>query len=434
MLSVLSLGVPVVHPDGSTHALAAASGKCNKWLWFAGLGEPTCGKKRFVYYQDYAVTLTSAQKNAPALQPVLLLGQFNHKFTSDKEALEDQTNARAQVDTPYKVWIESLGGKVVVVRQLTFHMALLHSQLNKKCRGCFGPEGEAPDLAGVFLRLHVPQAIEDHNLFHMPGVCSDNVLYTDSDTYWMPTTADDLRGPMEFFASHPGIAVRYSTEEFRNQHVPSNTGVMFMNIPEWNKRWPGMLGFGHGHGFDFPQYDQSWINQYYGLHGGRSYLDEHWNWKVYWGNDTNRAPHVVHFHGPKPGKGRFLECLASMDATCLQWPDLGNGGSDGGSSDGAYKHLIQKGFAADHGAFANVTMENYGKIFKSLQPKIDEFYWTPDSPSPAIMCSGTDGSNLPCAPCFAHTLLPRPRQVEHRLARGLRVSRCAYRMREGRGG
>ena len=85
--------------------------------------------------------------------------------------------------------------------------------------------------------------------------------------------------------------------------------------------------------------------------------------------------------------------------------------------------MIQKGFKTDHGAFANVTMENYGKIFKSLQPKIDEFYWTPDSPSPAIMCSGTDGSNLPCAPCFAHAFS----RALGRLSIGLREA-CAYRV------
>lgn len=169
------------------------------------------------------------------------------------------------------------------------------------------------------------------------------------------------------------MAVKYSTEQFRNQHKPFNTGVMFMNVPRWQKMWPSMLTFGVQHGFSFPSFDQGWINEYFVQHpGGRAYLDEHWNWKVYWGNDTVTAPRTVHFHGPKPGKGRWLECLASNDRSCLSWPDLAQPAQNSKSSQD-YRALLEAGFNADNGAFAHAQMQTYDKIFSSLQPEIDKF-------------------------------------------------------------
>merc|ERR1712195_218693 len=205
--------------------------------------------------------------------------------------------------TPYKRWIETLGGRVIAVQELAIQEQLVSSAFNRDCGNCLGAKGPNPDLAGVFLRMQIPFLIDEHKLFSLPGVCDSNVIYTDSDTFWNPTSADQLRAEMDFFASAPQVAVKYSTEQFRNQHKPFNTGVMFMNVPQWQNIWPSMLQFGVQRGFAFPSFDQGWINEYFVQHpGGRAYLDEHWNWKVYWGNDTVTAPRTVHFHGPKPGQ------------------------------------------------------------------------------------------------------------------------------------
>jgi hypothetical protein len=379
MFAVLGLTVamPELHPDESNHVLFAESSKtCSKWLWFAGLGEPLCGSTRACgggYYQDYAVVLTSAQKHAPALEPILMLGQFGHGPTSESEASVNLTKARAHQETPYKRWIETLGGRVIAIQELAIQEQLVNSAFNRDCGNCLGAKGPNPDLAGVFLRMQIPFVIDEHKLFNLPGVCDSNVIYTDSDTFWNPTTADQLRAEMDFFASAPQVAVKYSTEQFRNQHKPFNTGVMFMNVPQWQKMWPSMLQFGVQRGFAFPSFDQGWINEYFNQHpGGRAYLNEHWNWKVYWGNDTVTAPRTVHFHGPKPGKGRWLECLASSDRSCLSWPDLAQPGQSWKSAKD-YNDLLVAGFNTDNGAFAHALMQTYDKIFSSLKPEIETF-------------------------------------------------------------
>jgi len=383
MFAVLGLTVamPELRPDESNHVLfaesAAASSKtCSKWLWFAGLGEPPCGSTRSCgggYYQDYATVLTSALKNAPALEPILMLGQFGHGATSESEASVNLTKARAHQETPFKRWIETLGGRVIAVKELAIQEQITNSALNRNCGNCLGANGPTPEMAGIFLRTQIPFVIDEHRLFSLPGVCDRHVIYTDSDTFWNPTTADQLRAEMDFFASAPQVAVKYSTEQFRNQRKPFNTGVMFMNVPQWQKLWPGMLKFGVQRGFTFPSFDQGWINEYFAQNpGGRAYLDEHWNWKVYWGNDTVTAPRCVHFHGPKPGKGRWLECLASNDRSCLSWPDLAQPGQNGKSVHD-YRNLLETGFNTDNGAFAHAQMLVYDQIFSSLQPEIDKF-------------------------------------------------------------
>ena len=177
MLAVLGLTVamPELHPDESNHVLfAESSKKCSKWLWFAGLGEPLCGSTRACgggYYQDYAVVLTSAQKHAPALEPILMLGQFGHGPTSESEASVNLMKARAHQETPYKRWIETLGGRVIAVQELAIQEQLVSSAFNRDCGNCLGAEGPNPDLAGVFLRMQIPFLIDEHKLFSLPGVC-----------------------------------------------------------------------------------------------------------------------------------------------------------------------------------------------------------------------------------------------------------------------
>jgi hypothetical protein len=198
--------MPELRPDESTRVLAASKAECSKWLWFAGLGEPPCGSQRACgggYYQDYAVTLTSAKEYAPALEPILMLGQFGHEITGESESTLNLTNARAMQETPYKRWIETLGGRVIAVRELAIHSQLVHSDFNRQCSNCLGPQGPSPDLAGVFLRMQVPFVIDEHSLFDLPGVCDNTVIYTDSDTFWNPTTADQLRAEMAFFCKQP---------------------------------------------------------------------------------------------------------------------------------------------------------------------------------------------------------------------------------------
>ena len=49
------------------------------------------------------------------------------------------------------------------------------------------------------------------------------------------------------------------------------------------------------------------------------FLGPAWNYKVYWGGDA-RDVKIVHFHGPKPGRGDLLACLASQKVACATCP------------------------------------------------------------------------------------------------------------------
>ena len=72
------------------------------------------------------------------------------------------------------------------------------------------------------------------------------------------------------------------------------------------------------------------------------------------------SPRVVHFHGPKPGRGSYLACLASQQRSCL---------SNLSRADFYERDLYQltlMGFRADEGSFANQTMQTYKRMVHHL--------------------------------------------------------------------
>ena len=172
------------------------------------------------------------------------------------------------------------------------------------------------------------------------------------------------------------VAVLYGAESNRQAGLPENTGVMFMNVPRFQRLFPAMLAFGRERNFSFPAFDQGWLNAFFSekMPTGRALLDVHWNWKVYWGGSLwklhcgegkgeperdstcqsrlKHSPYIVHFHGPKPGRGNFLECLASMNNACLAKL----------SREHPYWTLCNNGFRADGGFLANSSLRLYQRF------------------------------------------------------------------------
>jgi lipopolysaccharide biosynthesis glycosyltransferase len=124
----------------------------------------------------------------------------------------------------------------------------------------------------------------------------------------------------------------YGAESNQAATGPENTGVMLINLPRFRSLFPKLLAFGQGRNFSFEAFDQGWLNAFFKAEmpaGTRAMMNARWNWKVYWGRpclDKKEMlchyrswsnPHIIHFHGPKPGRGDFLKCLASMDQKCL---------------------------------------------------------------------------------------------------------------------
>ena len=135
-----------------------------------------------------------------------------------------------------------------------------------------------------------------------------------------------------------------------------NTGVMLINNTAFEGIYSDFIEFGIKQKFDFKAFDQGWIEQYSKKHHGTArFLNTKWNWKVYWGNEKKKDVKIVHFHGPKPGTGTWLSCLASQDPTCLNTLDPKH----------PYAPLVKAGFEADHGHLANVTLRMYMDMLDS---------------------------------------------------------------------
>ena len=134
---------------------------------------------------------------------------------------------------------------------------------------------------------------------------------------------------------------------------------MLINLPRFRRHFPRMLAFGQRYNFSFPAFDQGWLNAFFTAHAAladaRVMMDARWNWKVYWGEPRTGHPYIVHFHGPKPGRGAFLTCLASMNRSCLH--DL--------PPSHPYMPLLEKGFKADGGRFAKHALLAYQRFTES---------------------------------------------------------------------
>ena len=323
----------------------APSSGCSKWLWVAGLHEghnaqPNCYSG---YYAQYAAALASAQQNAvDVLVPLLLLGRLGLKNESQL--------------SPFGRWAASKGVAVFPVARLDFQDDLVRTMSHVGIDHLMGP----------FLRLHIVSPTMrphlDLLLSQRPDVCGDHLLYTDSDVLFLhPLRAINL---LHLVANSSSAAVVYGAEHNKAATGPENTGVMLINLPRFRSLFPKLLAFGQGRNFSFPAFDQGWLNAFFEneMPAGRAMMDASWNWKVYWGSPCQAKlrcnypswPFIVHFHGPKPGKGNYLKCLASMNQTCLA-----------GLEYNPYFALTQMGFLADGGRLAKEALIAYERFTSS---------------------------------------------------------------------
>ena len=137
-----------------------------------------------------------------------------------------------------------------------------------------------------------------------------------------------------------------------------------MHVSRFEKIIPEVLKFGSEHNYRFKSFDQGWLNSFFQSNKHRSqkrgFLNIHWNWKIYWGGDK-RAPLLVHFQGPKPG--RYAECLASQKTACMKnippkWKTL--------------KPLLLFGFRADKGLYAKQTLKFFQKLTLTFKKDFEQ--------------------------------------------------------------
>jgi hypothetical protein len=331
----------------------APSSGCSKWLWVAGLHEGQNAQPCYGgYYAQYAAALASAQRNAvDVLVPLLLLGRFGLMNASQL--------------SPFGRWAASKGVAVFPVARLDFQEDLVRTI----------PHVGIDHLMGPFLRLHIVSPTMrphlDLLLSQRPDVCGDNILYTDSDVLFLhPLRAINL---LHLVASSSSAPVVYGADRNQAATGPQNTGVMLINLPRFRSLFPKLLAYGQGRNFSFEAYDQGWLNAFFEAEmpaGTRGMMNARWNWKVYWGRPcldklemlchyrSWANPHIIHFHGPKPGRGDFLKCLASMDQKCLAGLEKIAPAHD-------YIELVRRGFLADGGSLAKEALLAYERFTSS---------------------------------------------------------------------
>jgi len=313
-----------------------------KWLWFAGMHEGNGASsapndKYGGYHSNYAGALMSARVNAPVLQPVLMLGRHGLNGTTGL--------------SQFGRWAQTQGALVFNVNRLEFQ-----DQLDRYV----GPRvrGDRNHMQGPYLRLHVPVLIREHHLL-TKDICSDVVLYTDCDVVFLQVSAHAMMVEQSALHDH----VWSFSSEAENIKRLQNTGVMLINNTAFEGIYTDFIEFGINLKFDFAGFDQGWITQYSKEHRGTArFLNTEWNWKVYWGNKGKKDVKMIHFHGPKPGKGMWLSCLASQDPMCLQLHKYPYGHP--------YYGLIKNGFKADDGHLANVTLRMYMDMIDSAVPPV----------------------------------------------------------------
>lgn len=306
-----------------------------KWLWFAGMHEGTNSRAApddtyGGYHSNYAAALMSARVKAPVLQPVLMLGRHGLNGTTGL--------------SQFGRWAQTQGALVFNVDRLEFQ-----DQLDRY----IGPRqhGDLNHMQGPYLRLHVPVLIREHHLL-TKGICSDVVLYTDCDVVFLQVSAHAMMVEQRRLHDH----VWSFSSEAENIKALQNTGVMLINNTAFEGIYTDFIEFGINLKFRFKAFDQGWITQYSKTHRGTArFLNTEWNWKVYWGNKGKKDVKIVHFHGPKPGRETWLSCLASQDPTCLNTLDPKR----------SYTPLVKRGFKADDGHLANVTLRMYMDILDS---------------------------------------------------------------------
>lgn len=242
------------------------SGNLNKFLWFSCVGgEDTAFTSQ--YFQFLKVALASASKNAPSLFPVVLY--------SGPPGIAP-------------TWLLNLH----TARQLALynHNLSFSSEIAK-----FKP---ALSRHGAFLRLDIPYVVCSGRFISMMSWLpfhTDHVLYTDTDVIF-------LKDIPWHNMTLPGV-ISIGPEDVKGSKL--NSGILIMNIPVLIKLLPGFLNFANYVKWDRGAVDQGLILEYFNWQA--ILLDDHMNWKAYWG--PNPSAVILHYHGPKP-LGRCGDCIS----------------------------------------------------------------------------------------------------------------------------
>lgn len=179
----------------------------------------------------------------------------------------------------------------------------------------------------------------------MPHVCQDHVLYTDVDIVFAnKITQDDVK----ILSQSVGTGIASYGREFSKTSEIVNTGVMVMHVKRFEQELPLILQTGREQG-TYPGQDQALLNIYRNTNEKNrqkfKLLPIHYNWKVYWRLEPFDFSQVkvVHFHGPKAGRG--LEEMSKCDFTGF----FHHKRSDFQS---AYGALMHQGICCDYGRTA----------------------------------------------------------------------------------
>ena len=358
----------------------AAAPQCDagcRLLWFAGMNEgqaSQCSDTGGGYAQNYAASLHSAPLDA--LLPVLMLARYG---------LENEANL-----SRLGSWALSKGAHVLQVDALSFQPALARSSLAHTLRA---RPNKHELLSGYYLRLDVPHFVRDHNLFDLPCACPEYALYTDTDILFWNVSRAAISTALHSLRAMSNAYIMYGRESEMHSAIPQNTGVFFMSVPRLEAELPKLLAFGKHRGFQFDAFDQGWINGYFSgkNQNNRTMLPLKWNWKIYWPTvletrrrfegqlhdmakytitefDLSEPIRIIHFHGPKPGGGTYLQCLGSGNADCLN-TDLREGTNLPKHQQWSYSALAKRGFKNNASAFADSTL----KWYRSLLPHAGAF-------------------------------------------------------------
>jgi len=173
-------------------------------------------------------------------------------------------------------WLRSKGVKII------FHRVSIYNELKS-----LDDQNNSNYListgSGAFQRIDIPLIVKEN------GWNDKYVLYSDCDImFWGETNFDIIN--CKYFAVAPEIII--------DDYVNMNSGVMVMNIPNL---FPSVDGF---HRFvkqnllqlSSRDWDQTAYRSYYHLEWDK--LDTIYNWKPYWGMNSDAK--IIHFHGPKP--------------------------------------------------------------------------------------------------------------------------------------
>ena len=286
----------------------------------------------------------------------LLSAKASHalKYVQPVFILLGRTQAKREA---FKRWAEKQGALVISVLELSFHDQLeIH-----------GAGLALSNHVGTFIHIDLPRIINDHQLFSVPGVCPiDAVWFTDADVlFWNKIEWSDIEQLMHM---PPGAVIKYGDEWQFCKKVPENTGSLVINVSGLAAVHSAFIAHGNASRFSFPAWDQGWLNSFIRDrdHGPRlwAYLHPQWNWKVYWGDDDLIGPKVVHFHGPKPGRGFWLQCAHPQPSCPI---DMGGEADIPVDTDHPYHTLVHLARKADNAAMAHRAQQCFNRLNGAFQ-------------------------------------------------------------------